>query len=102
LHLRTPRIAENAPRSERARTELHPSIEPSNDVLFGEQRRKTFVQILAFEANVGRADALQKLLDDSVAELRPQVRDLHGIASLTHLPRLMGMSMPDQLCGRPG
>src|SRR6185436_8138194 len=79
LHLRGPRVADDAARSERARSKFHAALEPADDLFFGEPLRRFSNNRVIVEALVLGADANQIRLGFVRREARAKVRSLHRI-----------------------
>src|SRR5690606_23977707 len=97
LHLRAAGIAEDAATPERARTELHPSVEPADDLAVGQLRGHLRGQLGARQLHILGVDRVERLFDLAVRVLGAKVRALHAVLARYHRARLAAVTMPDQL-----
>ena len=97
LHLRRPRIAEDAARAERARPELHPALEPADDLLrfqqIGDARRRVGVARRRDGTSRRRGRGTRRSRSDENAGPRklPCWRSIEPVC-----PRLVEQLVPDE------
>ena len=96
LHPRAARVPQDAPSTQRPGTELHPAVEPPDDLLAGQNLGRLFDQRLALQPFVLRADRVQECLDCLWRELRSQVGSPHAVPA-SDFAGLTTMTVPDEL-----
>ena len=97
LHARAPGVAKNAARAERARTELHAAVEPSDHLLLRQKFGHAPQQTRSIEPLIPSSLALEKRLDLLGGELGPEVGPLHCVLAGRHGPGPLLVAVPDEL-----
>ena len=96
LHLRAPRVADDAARSERARTELHATLKPADDLLPRDQVGHGLAErLVRVEFTIDGPDAVEERADLRVDRARAQQRPVLRVARTRHA-RLVEQLMPDE------
>ena len=89
LHRRRARVAEDGTIAERARTELHPALEPADDLLLRRaRRRRSSISAASSISSNTRAAPSRRRARLSHAEGRAEIGTLHAVAVAGRLARL--------------
>src|SRR5262245_22706560 len=99
LHLRVAWVPENAAPAERSRSELHPSLEPTDDLSLRQLRRDIAGQLA--EVVVAASDGvvtLHRPLDFPRRELRAQKRPPHRVTTVALGALATFADVPDGEC----
>ena len=96
LHARRARVADDAAAAQRARTELHAALEPSDDLLVRHQARHPFQQsVLVGHVFVGGAHGVEEQADVVVRKRGTEQGATLSVGKLG-LPGVVQLAVPDQ------
>src|SRR5215216_881414 len=102
LHRRRTRVAEDRAVAERARTELHTPLHPTDRLLLSQRARRAIDHLDLREHAEARTGFVQPPLRLRLRKFRPEISALHGIAAAIDAARHSSKSMRSSQCGAQG
>ena len=89
LHGRRAGVAQDRARAERARPELHASLEPADRLLLDQRVHGEIDHVIVGDDVEHRAGAAEPALDLALREGRAEIRAVHAVARAVRLARLV-------------